>query len=64
MFIYFVIELSKTAKKVDSILIVVDRFSKNDSFITFKKTSDASKFAELFFEKVVCLHGIPLSHIL
>ncbi|XP_060672687.1 uncharacterized protein LOC132803511 [Ziziphus jujuba] len=48
-------------RKVDSILVVVNRFSKMAHFLLCKKDVDVSYVANLFFQEIVRLHGIQKS---
>ena len=43
----------------DSTRVVIDRLSKMAHFVPCSKCSDAPLVTDLYFKKIVLLHGIP-----
>ena len=55
----FITKLPKTSRGHDSILVVVDRFTKWAYMFPVAETIDAPATAKLFFDRVVTRHGLP-----
>ena len=45
----------------DVILVIVDRLTKTTHFLSIKKTYSTDMLARLYVNRIVCLHGVPVS---
>ncbi|CAI7755738.1 unnamed protein product [Closterium sp. NIES-53] len=59
----FIIGLPSTSRGHDSILVVIDKFSKMGHFIPTNATATAEATACLFFDHIITIHGIPATLI-
>ena len=57
----FVLGLPRMQCAHDSIFVVLEKFSKVEHFIPWKKTSDVVHVVDLFSREVARLHGLPKS---
>jgi hypothetical protein len=55
----FIVGLPRTQRGYDSIWVIVDRLTKVAHFIPVKTTYHGPRLAELYMEKIVCLHEVP-----
>jgi hypothetical protein len=55
---YFIVGLPLTARKKDSIWVIVDRLTKTAHFIAVHTTYSVQQYAELYMDQIVRLHGI------
>ena len=55
----FVTGLPKNKNLNDSIMVVVDKLSKEAHFIPVKTTYKAANIADIFLKQIFRLHGIP-----
>jgi hypothetical protein len=55
----FIVSLPNTSLKHDSIWVIVDRLTKTAHFLPVHTTYIAKKYAEIYLDQIVHLHGIP-----
>jgi hypothetical protein len=55
----FIVGLPNTSQKHDSIWVIMDRLMKTEYFIPVHTTFAAKKYAEIYLDRIVCLHGVP-----
>ena len=59
----FIVGLPNTSQKHDSVWVIVDRLTKTAHFIPVHTTYSAKRYAEIYLDQIVRLHGIPKSII-
>ena len=55
----FIVGLPNTSQKRDSIWVIVDRLTKTAHFIPVHTTYNAKRYAEIYLDRIVCLHRVP-----
>jgi hypothetical protein len=55
----FIVGLPNTSQKHDSIWVIVDRLTKTAHFLPVHTTFTAKKYAEIYIEQIIRLHGVP-----
>jgi hypothetical protein len=55
----FIMGLPNTSHRHDSIWVIVDRLTKVSHFSLCTPLIRLKKYAELYIDRIVCLHGLP-----
>ncbi len=55
----FIVGLPNTSRHHDSIWVIVDRLTKTAHFLPVHTTHKTEKYAEIYVDQIVRLHGIP-----
>ena len=59
----FFVGLPRTTKGYNSIWVIVDRLTKSAHFLPVNSKYSARQYAELYLDRIVTLHGVPLTII-
>ena len=59
----FVVGIEQTLRGYDSIWVIVDRLTKSTHFLPVKTTYGGVRYAQIFMNEIVRLHGVPISII-
>jgi hypothetical protein len=54
-----IVGLPNTSQKHDSIWVIIDRLTKVTHFLPKHTTYTTKKYAEIYLEQIIRLHGIP-----
>jgi hypothetical protein len=55
----FIVGLPNTSQRHDSIWVIVDRLTKTAHFLSVHTTYNAKKYAKIYMDQIVHLHGVP-----
>ena len=55
----FIVGLPRTQRGYDTVWVIVDHLTKVAHFIPVKTTYNGPRLAQLYMERIVCLHGVP-----
>jgi hypothetical protein len=54
-----IVGLPNTSQRHDSIWVIVDRLTKTAHFLLVHTTYNTKKYAEIYLDQIVRLHGVP-----
>jgi hypothetical protein len=54
----FIMGLPLTARKYNSIWVIVDQLTKSAHFVPVNTNYNVQKYAEIYIARVLCLHGV------
>lgn len=54
------LQLPKTARRNDSIWVIVDRLTKSAHFLAIRETTLMEKYAQVYLDETVVRHGVTL----
>ena len=57
----FVFKLPSTPRRYDGIWVIIDRLTKSAHFLPVRERFSPEKLAQLFVQRIVSLHGVPLA---
>jgi hypothetical protein len=55
----FIVGLPQTSQKHDSIWVIIHRLTKTAHFLPVHTIYTAKKYAEIYVEQIIRLHGVP-----
>ena len=55
----FITKLPRTTRKHDSIMVVVDRLTRDAHFVLIKMTHTTTNIVEIYIKEIGRFHGIP-----
>lgn len=55
----FIIGLPLTSQRRNAILVVVDKLTKSDHFISIRDTYEVADVAQVFINEIIRFHGVP-----
>jgi hypothetical protein len=59
----FITGLPRTQRGYNLIWVIVDRLTKVAHFLPVRTTYNGARLAELYMERIVCLHGVPKKNV-
>ena len=59
----FIVGLPRNSMGFDSIWVIVDRLTKSAHFVPVDTRYTTRKYAEIYFDQIVTLYGVPLTII-